>query len=157
VLVILLVLLWAFGLGWLTRQGSRYKHEVVVPTGPSIIETIEKKAASLFHWNEKAAPPAPSEKTPPKAEPEEPKADNKQSSQYTVQVAALRSDKSAAGLVDELKSKGYDAYYDRAKTRGRRYYRVRVGRFTQKDEAAKAKAKLAQDGFEGAMLYALAR
>jgi cell division septation protein DedD len=57
---------------------------------------------------------------------------------YTIQVASLKSDKSALKLVGRLEKKGYDAYFivTNLKDKGV-WYRVRVGNYHKKDDAKK--------------------
>ncbi|HXG51063.1 MAG TPA: SPOR domain-containing protein [candidate division Zixibacteria bacterium] len=56
---------------------------------------------------------------------------------WTVQVNAFPDDRSAKLLVDRLKNKGYNAYMTEAHTKGKTWYRVRVGRYASREEAEK--------------------
>jgi len=61
---------------------------------------------------------------------------------WTVQVNAYPEEKSAQRLVERLKEKGYDAYMVVSNVKGRTWHRVRVGKFTTRDEAKKAQEEL---------------
>ena len=63
--------------------------------------------------------------------------------QFTVQLASVEEKNSAEGMIRRLVEKGYDAYYYEAKVRGRTYYRIRCGRFTNREEADAFARKLA--------------
>lgn len=56
---------------------------------------------------------------------------------WTVQVNAFPDEKTAKTSVDRLKDKGYNAYVTEVRTNGRLWYRVRVGRFSSREEAEK--------------------
>lgn len=55
--------------------------------------------------------------------------------QFTVQLASLEEKSGAEQAVRRLVDKGYDAYYYVAEVRGKTYYRIRCGRFTNREEA----------------------
>jgi cell division septation protein DedD len=63
---------------------------------------------------------------------------------YTVQVASVESRIQAVKMVDRLKSQGYPAYFYEAAIKGRTYYRVRCGRFGNKNEAEALNRLLAE-------------
>jgi cell division septation protein DedD len=54
---------------------------------------------------------------------------------WTVQVNATTNPQQARDMAHALKAKGYDAYTVQAPTRGQTWYRVRVGRFSSRDQA----------------------
>ena len=56
---------------------------------------------------------------------------------WSVQVNAYPDERSAQQLVDRLKSKGYNATVTEARNKGKLWYRVRVGRYSSKEEAKK--------------------
>jgi cell division protein FtsN len=64
---------------------------------------------------------------------------------YSVQVAAYDSAEPAQRLVDLLKSRGLEARVDGTT----RPYRVRVGRYTTRAEAARAHSALKTQGYNG--------
>lgn len=64
---------------------------------------------------------------------------------YAVQVASVDSRAEAGKIVDRLRSQGYPAYFYEAKVRGKTYYRVRCGRFSDKKEANEVKQRLAEE------------
>ena len=72
------------------------------------------------------------------------------SGRFTVQVAALRQASGADRLVDRLRKKGYPAYQIRTGAGGKEsWYRVRVGAFNAREEAAAMLKKLEQEKFKG--------
>ncbi len=54
---------------------------------------------------------------------------------YTVQVASLDSENKAVKMADRLKNRGHPAYVKKVNVKGEIYYRVRCGRFSDKNEA----------------------
>lgn len=56
---------------------------------------------------------------------------------WTVQVNAVPDENSAKIWVDRLKNKGYKAYVTEVRTKGKIWYRVRVGHFNTREEAEK--------------------
>jgi cell division septation protein DedD len=54
---------------------------------------------------------------------------------WTVQVNAFPHERDAQNLSRKLEEKGYDAYVASFNTRGRTWYRVRVGHFASREEA----------------------
>ncbi|MEX0802575.1 MAG: SPOR domain-containing protein [Candidatus Binatia bacterium] len=61
---------------------------------------------------------------------------------WTVQVNAFPDEKTARTSVDRLKDKGYNAYVTEVRTNGKLWYRVRVGRFSSREEAEKVEETL---------------
>jgi len=72
---------------------------------------------------------------------------------FAVQVAATKDLKDADRLVSRLKTKGYPAYKVLGKVSGKGiWFRIRVGPYTNKDEAKKALAKLKKNKLKGFIL-----
>jgi len=67
---------------------------------------------------------------------------------YIVQLGAFRSLKNAKKLVRRLSRKKYDSYIQKIKSGGKTLYRVRGGKFSNKDYAMKLQRKLRRDGFQ---------
>ena len=63
---------------------------------------------------------------------------------WSVQVSAITSKKIAAKVMQDLKSEGYDVYLVRAEVEGQLYYRVRIGRFTMREEAEPVRRSLSR-------------
>lgn len=61
---------------------------------------------------------------------------------YTLQLASLEEKTKAEAMVRDLLSKGHDAYFSEARVKGKTFYRVRCGRFVNRDEAEEYGAKL---------------
>ena len=55
--------------------------------------------------------------------------------EYTLQLASLESELQALKMTERLKEEGYPAYYYVVEIKGKRYFRVRCGRFKEKNEA----------------------
>jgi cell division septation protein DedD len=71
---------------------------------------------------------------------------------WTVQVNATTNPHQATELAQNLRAKGYDAYTVQAPMRGQTWYRVRVGRFgnRDRDKAKELEARLKHDGLDNA-------
>jgi cell division septation protein DedD len=82
------------------------------------------------------AAPAPRRETAPRS---------RASGAYSVQVAAYDSPEPAERLVNLLKSRGFDARVDGSA----RPFRVRVGRYATRAEAARAQGALRSQGYNG--------
>lgn len=61
---------------------------------------------------------------------------------WTVQINAVPDPKSAQIWVDRLKNKGYNAYSSEVLSKGKTWYRVRVGRYGSREEAEKIEQTL---------------
>ena len=62
---------------------------------------------------------------------------------FTIQVAALKENRDAAELAGKLKKEGFPAYNISGKSDdGSLWHRVRIGKFSQKEEAEKMKQEL---------------
>lgn len=68
---------------------------------------------------------------------------------YCVQVGAFSAEGNAGRLAGELKRRGYAAEESEGLLQGKRFYRVRVGRFASRREAEEQLRRLRQDGFPG--------
>lgn len=66
---------------------------------------------------------------------------------FSVQVGAFGVRGNAARLQRELARRGYSVTVDQSEAEGRPMHRVRVGRFTNREEAAQTARQLKQDGF----------
>jgi len=64
------------------------------------------------------------------------------SGKYTIQVASITELVSAEKKVKQLIGKGFDAYYYETKVKGKTYYRIRCGKFSDRVEALKYSLKL---------------
>jgi len=96
-------------------------------------ETVEKK---------KEAEEVKKEPEPP------PVIDSEQ--QYTVQIASTGNKEEAEKLINTLVDQGYDAYYYSAVVNGKNYYRIRCGRFEDRNSALKYSRKLEKEkGYKG--------
>ena len=84
-----------------------------------------------------------------------PPPDRRQGENFTVQVSAASTVDKAEAAVDRLKAKGYDAYYYQVELKGRQYFRVRVGRYSSKQEAQMMLQKLAEAGHVNMFISAL--
>lgn len=69
---------------------------------------------------------------------------------YTVQVASLDSENKAVKMAGRLKNRGHPAYVKKVNVKGKIYYRVRCGRFSDKKEAGDYEKLLSkQDKIKG--------
>lgn len=88
----------------------------------------------------------PPVKTIPKNESEAMPPKRMSGQNFTVQVAIVRDGKRAERLVNSLRSKGHQAYYYHVQHKDDRYFRVRVGRYSTREEAKKALLNLQKTG-----------
>lgn len=65
------------------------------------------------------------------------------SRRYTIELGTLESQKDAESLLLNLKSKGIDGFYTPTRRGGQVYYHVRLGLFTNQDEAEQNLKKIA--------------
>ncbi len=69
---------------------------------------------------------------------------------WTVQVNATTNPQQATDLAHSLRAKGFDAYTVQAPMRGQTWYRVRVGRFSNRDKAKELETRLKEQGMDNA-------
>lgn len=74
---------------------------------------------------------------------------------FTVQVAAAGSIVEAEKMVKRLINKGFDAYFYQVELKGRKYIRVRVGRYKTFTEAKNCLEKLSTAGYSKMFVSAL--
>ena len=67
----------------------------------------------------------------------------KTSSRFTIEIANLTSQSEAETLLLNLKSKGIDGFYTPVRRGGEVYYRVRIGMFSNAEDAQKNLSKIA--------------
>jgi len=67
---------------------------------------------------------------------------------YTIQVGAFQEERKAYALMMELRKKGFEAYVSPFQTQQGRYYRVRIGSFSSKEEAKVLAEKVALLGYD---------
>lgn len=91
---------------------------------------------------QKLAPKAAAEPKPETKEARENPGTRTAGKTWSVQVNSFPDEKSAHDLIDRLKNKGYNAFVTEATVTGKTWYRVRVGRFTSREEAEKTEAAL---------------
>ncbi len=117
-----------------SKESKRQAKESKPPTkeAPPAPKPVEKKA-------EKTASPEAAPKPAPPVETAESKESGKA---WTVQVNAFPDEKSAKTWVDRLKNKGYNAYVTEVNTKGKIWYRVRVGQYGTREEAKKVEEAL---------------
>lgn len=87
--------------------------------------------------------------TPPRRAAEEEWAD----AGWTVQVSATTDQEEARGLSARLRARGYDAYLVQAPLRGQTWYRVRVGRLRNREQAKELEERLRRsEGMDAAYI-----
>ena len=92
----------------------------------------------------KAGAPAEAKKEPATPKPVSP--GEEPGVRFTVQVAASDTMEQAEKMAQRLKQNGYDAYYYEVEVNGRRYVRVRVGRYSTREQAQAVMAELEAAG-----------
>ncbi|MGH7927456.1 MAG: SPOR domain-containing protein [Candidatus Binatia bacterium] len=111
----------------------------------TLTKTPAAKPALEPKTEEKAHPIAAKTAVDPKSEPKEARESSgakTTATTWSVQVNSFPDAKSANELIDRLKNKGYNAFVVEANIKGKLWYRVRVGRFTSREEAEKTEAAL---------------
>lgn len=77
---------------------------------------------------------------------------------FTVQVASQGSEDQAQKKVEELKGKGFSAFYVPTEVNGKKWYRVSVGQFDDRGKALKYRAKLMKEaGLESAIVQKITK
>jgi len=113
-----------------TEPGTEINKTVSNPIKPMEVQTSGSDIKEVKH-------PADSK----------PKSD---SGQFTIQVASIAELASAEKTVKQLVEKGFNAYYYETIVKGKKYYRVRCGKFSDKAEAQKYSIRLQEKtGFKG--------
>ena len=143
------------------------------PPKPTVVETPQKFQPApapkepVVDVKPKASSPEPkpsptaSPETPPKepvvtsgvktVEAEKSKApppQRKAGENYTIQIAAAKTVEEADKIVSKLQAKGLDAYHYEVELEGRKYFRIRVGRYQTKEEAIQVHDRLTAQGYK---------
>ncbi len=71
---------------------------------------------------------------------------------YTVQVGSFKDKQSALDLKEHLDGSLSDVRIEPADLNGDIYYRIRIGRFSQRDEAEELAARLRRSGYTGSVI-----
>ena len=123
-----------------TRLAARETKSATKEAKPAVKE-IKPAAAEAPPAAETAPEGGAAEKASSTAEAKKPEPLPRESG-WTVQVNAYPEEKTAQRLVERLKEKGYDAYMVVSNVKGRTWYRVRVGKFSTREEAKKQQEEL---------------
>ena len=124
ILGIIIIVSLIFLLGYLVGRGYELREEPVAKRIEKK-ETISKHPVSLSP--KVGITPAPSRSI---------------GMRYTVQVASSQSEEKALALVNRLKTKDYSAYIEEAEIKEKKWFRVRVGSFRNREDAQKLVDKL---------------
>ncbi|MGH7823887.1 MAG: SPOR domain-containing protein [Candidatus Binatia bacterium] len=137
-----------------SRDAARKASEAPSPTARMAAEksaepgekTAVKKTAGAEKPPERILPlkTAEKEKAKERSAPAQTKTAEsaKDQGRWTVQVNAFPEEKSAKSWVDRLRNKGYNAYMAEIQNKGKTWYRVRVGRYSSREEAEKIEEAL---------------
>lgn len=71
---------------------------------------------------------------------------------YTIQIGSFRAKENALAAVRRLSALGYQAWIEEAWVEKERYYRVRLGEFTSRDEARRVSDQLQTQGIGGTVV-----
>ncbi|HEX7634174.1 MAG TPA: SPOR domain-containing protein [Noviherbaspirillum sp.] len=82
----------------------------------------------------------------------DPKAAEKKSGKFAIQVAALATKEKVDELQDKLKNAGIKSYTQKVATTSGDRIRIRVGPFSSKEEAEKMRAKIVKLGLNGTLV-----
>jgi cell division septation protein DedD len=120
------------------------------PTAARVIE-VTTPTATAARVVAKPTPPRPTAVPHAKSPEVPPRGDDWADAGWTVQVNATTNPSQATELARKLKAKGYDAYTVQAPMRGQNWFRVRVGRFSNRDKAKELEKRLkTTEGLENA-------
>ena len=122
-----------------------YRIDRVATPSRAAVDIVAR--ADELNPEEAAVTPSPS--SSPESTPAPVNTTNGQSGgRFRVQLGAFSQQKSAQDLVDSLRSKGYDAKFDKLQIEGKESFKVWVGTFQTKEDAQQASTELQADGFE---------
>jgi cell division septation protein DedD len=123
---------------------NNWKPETKVDTS-----TSEKEKSSLE--NESAQKPVKDENALIKAlEKKEEYKPSTAQDLYTVQIASIGDKEKAGKMIKDLNDQGYDAYFYEVDVKGNRYYRIRCGKFSSREEALNYSQRLEKEaGLKG--------
>jgi septal ring-binding cell division protein DamX len=76
---------------------------------------------------------------------------------FTVQMSSHPNEAAAEKAAQELRDKGFSAFYVAAEINGKTWYRVCDGKFTNRTEALAHKDKLAQSGIKSSIIQKIAQ
>ncbi len=94
----------------------------------------------------------------PKVEPKKPPAASQNQNVYWIQIGAFSSQQNASALVEEYKSKGYNAILvEPSSTDRTKLYRVRLGGYPTREQAESARNELARVENKSASDYLIIR
>ena len=111
------------------------------------VESKAKKDDDLTFYETLTKPePAPDAKPAPKAE------TPRSQPPWTVQIAAHRTRATAENMAAELRKRGHRAYVTSGELSGKKFYRVRVGRYGTRQEALSALRRLKAGNYKNAMV-----
>lgn len=135
----------------------------VAPVGAAATPTTAPEAAAsptrmqivVPHTPTKRVEVRPTATAGGKAHPERPSVEEWADAGWTVQVYATTDPQEATSFARRLLAKGYDAYTLQAPLRGQTWYRVRVGRFPNREKAEEMEKRLKRlEGLEAAYVTA---
>jgi len=111
---------------------------------------IPKKKPTKKEIEAPKKPPLEKEKREEPKAPARPPKPSTKGVQYTVQVASLDDKSKADKMIKQLTDAGLPAYHYEAKVKGKIYYRIRCGRFMNREEARIYAGKLVREkGIKG--------
>jgi DedD protein len=116
------------------KAGEPKEAEKAIKPEPTEIKPQgrERATSTSLKVEEKAAANRPNPVPPP-----HPVEQSEPGKAWYVQVNAFPDEKSGQIWVDRLKNKGYNAYLTEGRNQGKLWYRVRVGRYSSREEAEK--------------------
>ncbi len=166
VLVLLAIALLTFALNhfgivhlWGTKTPPAPSTEEGLPPGEQpqsqLDESVTTTPESLTPETEPSPTPTTPEKSPvtqdQKTKPSEsrqpetkPAVPSTAAAGFTIQVTSLNTKREADKVLSRLTSSGYDGYISEAFVKGRKWFRVRVGRYVTLEEARAAATKMGE-------------
>ncbi len=140
-----------------TQEITQQKPVPQKESADSISQELEshKKAEQETAQEEKITPP---KVVKPKVESPKPAATTQDRNAYWIQVGAYSNQQNANNLVEEYKSKGYNAVViDPSSSDRTKLYRVRLGGYPTREQAERARDELARQENKSASDYLIIR
>lgn len=113
---------------------------------------LQPQAAAQPQPQAQPSAPAPAPRPAPASQPKSKPLSSTPAGKWVVQAGSYDSERSALSVEHKLVTHGYHAFVSRYRSKGRTYYRVRVGPFATRDAAARELADVARTAGGKAMV-----
>lgn len=128
---------------WAKENGEEHAGNAPNKDMQEKFQKVQKAAERVAAGKEPAPEPPATEKRKPSSLP--PQVASSTIGKFTVQVSSHQSEAEATKRAEELKAKGFNAFFVKANVGGKKWYRVSVGLFTTRKEASDYVATVKKD------------